>query len=88
MKITIRFEPLKKNAKVKELGNFFQQNQDFYIHIDVSQAIDQKVTTFIEEMLHFLIRVYCSVLNKRVSVKKEHDLIRQVVQLFQKVIGE
>lgn len=85
MKITIKFEPLKKNAKIKELGKFFQQNQDFFIHIDVNQSVDQKVITFIEEILHFLIKIYSTVLNKRISIKKEHELIRQVIQLFQKL---
>jgi len=82
MKITVKFEELKYRRKLKELGKFFVQNEDFVIEIDSNLDNDQKLYTFVEEVVHFLIRVILHQLNKKMSVLREEELIKSITGLL------
>jgi predicted Ser/Thr protein kinase len=82
MKITVKFSELKHRKKLKELGKFFEQNQEFIIEIDQTLDTDQKVRTFVEEIVHFLVRVVSRRLNKKISVMSEEELARLVTGLI------
>jgi hypothetical protein len=82
MKITVKFSELKHRRKLKELGKFFEQNQEFIIEIDRTLDTDQKIRTFVEETIHFLIRVVSHCFDKKVSVVSEEELVKLVTGLI------
>lgn len=83
MMVSVKFKTLNKNGVLKQLGKFFQQNKSFYIEIDKDLSEPEKVITFIEEALHFLIRLYCVTNNLKPKVYKEHAVIKEILRLFE-----
>jgi len=82
MKIIVKFSELRHKKKLKELGKFFVQNEDFVIEIDSNLDNDQKLYTFVEEVVHFLIRLILHQLNKKMSVLREEELAKSVTGLL------
>lgn len=89
MRIKVRFETVDGKAlKFRKLGMFFEQNQEFFIIIDETLPVKEKLLTFVEEFLHLLIRIICIVTGKRLLPRKEHSLIKDVISLlWKRVIG-
>lgn len=80
MKVYVVFRSLNgRNGLVKRLGQFFEQNKDFYIEIDPQQCTKEKVITFFEEFLHLIIRLYSYIVGKKISVLKEHRIVKDIV---------
>jgi hypothetical protein len=88
MKVTVKFSELKHRRKLKELGKFFEQNQEFIIEIDKTLDTDQKIRTFVEETVHFLVRIVSYCLNKKISVMSEEELARLITGLIFTRIGQ
>jgi hypothetical protein len=82
MKIHVQFNELKRRKKLHELGKFFEQNQEFVIEIDLETNSDQKILTFIEEMIHFLVRIVSYYFNKKISIISEERLIKTIIKLI------
>jgi hypothetical protein len=82
MKITVKFSELKHRKKLRELGKFFEQNQEFIIEIDRVLDIDQKIRTFVEETVHFLIRIVSGCFDKKISIVFEEELVKLVTRLI------
>jgi lipopolysaccharide biosynthesis regulator YciM len=82
MKVIVKFSELKYRKKLKELGKFFEQNQEFIIEIDRTLDTDQKVRTFVEETVHFLVRIVSHYLNKKINVMSEEELAKLITGLI------
>ena len=82
MKITVKFSELKHLKKLKELGKFFEQNQEFVIELDKYTDTVNRIESFTEEIVHFLFRFLSVIFNKKISVIKEEKLIKEIVSLI------
>jgi len=86
MKLFIKFTN-KPDAKspfnVKVLGEAWEENQDFHIVINKDGYFDN-IETLIEESAHIFIRVLCSLTGNRITLKNEHNFIRDLIALFRK----
>lgn len=81
MKINIIFKD-SNGSKIKKLGSFWCENKDFYIEINTNQPEKEKLITFIEEMLHLIFFVIFKVTKKEMSLRKEHQIINQIMAFF------
>jgi len=82
MKIVVKFSELKTGRKLKELGKFFEQNENFIIEINSKSDLNQKLYSFTEEILHFLIRLITTVSKKKLEVIKEEHLVKTICDLI------
>jgi len=82
MKIYVNFSELKRTKKLRELGRFFAQNNDFVIEIDQNLDSYEKVYSFVEEMVHFLVRLVAQCTNKKVNVLYEEQLAKLIAGLI------
>lgn len=82
MKIIVKFSELKTRRKLKELGKFFEQNENFVIEINSKIDLNQKLFSFAEEVIHFLIRLISCCSNKKISVIQEEELAKLITSLI------
>jgi hypothetical protein len=82
MKVHVRFSELKTRRKLKELGKFFEQNREFVIEVDSRLDSGQKILTFVEEMIHLLIRIVSYYFGKKAGVLSEENLAKIVTDLI------
>jgi len=89
MKVHVKFSELKTRRKLKELGRFFEQNHEFVIEVDSRLDSGQKILTFVEEMVHLLIRIVSYYFGKRTGVLFEENLTKIVTDLiFTNLMGD
>jgi hypothetical protein len=87
MKLYVIFsdEPnVKVPLNMKVLGEAWEQNRDFYILFSKRNKEYNSIETIIEECAHLFIRVLSGIVKVECSVRKEHLIIKDVIEVFKK----